>query len=156
MLQIVGSFNYLGILFNSNGNFSKSKKNLSDQSSKALFSLLSRCNFLNMPLDLLCELFDRMVVPVLHSSEAWGSGNIEITELVHLKFCKCILKLKKTTATCMVYGEVGRYPMDIQIKSRMIGYCGCYEFKTSSRNKDEMKCSSCQNNNRPGQGHNRN
>ena len=65
MLKIVGSVKYLDILFNFNGNFSKCKKDLSDQGSKALFSLLSKCNSLDIPLDLQCELIDTMVVSVL-------------------------------------------------------------------------------------------
>ena len=31
-------------------------------------------------------------------------------------------KLRKSTPICMIYAELGRNPIDIQIKSRMIGY----------------------------------
>ena len=78
---------------------------------------------LNIPLNLQYELCDRMILPMLLSgSKVLGSGNNEIIERVHLKFSKYILKLMKTIATCMAYGELGRYPLEIQIKSRMIGY----------------------------------
>ena len=60
---------YLGILFNFNGNLSKRKKDLSDQGSKALLSLLSKYNSLNIPLDLQCE-----PVADLRFGEGWGSG----------------------------------------------------------------------------------
>ena len=43
---------------------------------------------------------------------------------VHLKFCKYVLKLKKSTANCMVYDELGRFPIDVAIKTRMIGCWG--------------------------------
>ena len=52
-------------MFNFNGNFNKSEKDLTEQVSKAIFSLLSKCNRFNIIMDLECECFDRMVVPVL-------------------------------------------------------------------------------------------
>lgn len=46
----------------------------------------------------------------------------EVLEKVHLLFCKIILKCKLTTNTCMIYGELGRFPLDIVIKVRQLGY----------------------------------
>ena len=69
------------------------------------------------------DLFDKLVKPILlYGCEIWGSGNNDILEKVHLKFCKIILHLKATTPNCMVYGELGRYPLDIDIKLRNILY----------------------------------
>jgi hypothetical protein len=39
-----------------------------------------------------------------------------------LKFCKILLNLKSSTPNYMVYGELGRYPIDIDIKVRTISY----------------------------------
>ena len=50
----------------------------------------------------------------------YDTGNNNILEKVHLKFCKIILHLKATTPNCMIYGELGRYPLDIDIKLRNI------------------------------------
>ena len=49
----------------------------------------------------------------------WGSA----IERIHLKFCKRLLNLKQSATDSMVYGKLGRYPMEIQIKTRMITYC---------------------------------
>jgi hypothetical protein len=49
-------------------------------------------------------------------------ANESSTEKVHLKFCKIILHLKATTPNCMIYWELGRYPLDIDIKLRNILY----------------------------------
>jgi hypothetical protein len=57
-----------------------------------------------------------------HTLSIRGSGNNDILEKVHLKFCKIILHLKATTPNCMKYGELGRYPLDIDIKLRNILY----------------------------------
>ena len=46
----------------------------------------------------------------------------DIVESLHLEFCKYILKVKKCTPNYIVYGELGRTPMSINIKARMIGF----------------------------------
>ena len=51
-----------------------------------------------------------------------GFGKNDIIERVHLKFCKLLLRQKVSTPNFMVYGELGWYPLDIDIKVRMISY----------------------------------
>ena len=51
-----------------------------------------------------------------------GFGKNDIIETVHLKFCELLLRLKLSTPNFMVYGELGRYPLEIDIKVRMISY----------------------------------
>ena len=41
---------------------------------------------------------------------------------LQLRFYKSILRLKKSTPDIMVYGELGKYPVDINIKWRMLNY----------------------------------
>jgi hypothetical protein len=52
----------------------------------------------------------------------WGFSNNDIIEKVHLKFCKLLLHLKLSTPLYMIYGELGRYPLEIDIKSRIISF----------------------------------
>ena len=64
-----------------------------------------------------------MVKPIiLYACEVWGYGNNEILERVQLKFCKLLLKSKATTPSSKIYGELGRYPMEIDIKVIIISY----------------------------------
>ena len=58
----------------------------------------------------------------MYGCEIWGLDNNDILEKVHLKFCKIILHLKATTPNCMTCEELGRYPLDIDIKLRNISY----------------------------------
>lgn len=69
------------------------------------------------------DLLDKIVKPILlYGCEIWGFGKNDIIERVHLKFCKLLLRLKVSTPNFMVYGELGRYPLEIDIKVRMISY----------------------------------
>ena len=118
-LDIVDDYCYLGIQINFNGKFQKAiKKRL-----KTMFVLLSRINTLQIPIDISLELFYTLVAPILlYGAEVWGYANIEVIEKVHLQFCRAILKVSKTTPIAMVYGELGRFPLEIQIKIKIIAY----------------------------------
>jgi hypothetical protein len=59
---------------------------------------------------------------LLYGCEIWVFGNIDIIERVHLKFCKLILNLKKSTPNFMIYGELGIYPMSVYIELHMINF----------------------------------
>ena len=79
----------------------------------------------NISISCQLDLFDKLVKPILlYGCEVWGFGNNEISEPVRLKFCKVLLHLKTTTPNCIVYGELGRYPVENDIKLRMISYWG--------------------------------
>jgi hypothetical protein len=82
---------------------------------------------------LILDLFDKMVKPtLLYGCEIWGLGNIEIIERVHIKFCKLLLQLKNLTPTYMIYGELGSYPIVLDVKIRILsfwsklGFCGIF------------------------------
>ena len=70
------------------------------------------------------DLFDKVVKPtVLYGSEVSNFRNYHMVEKVHLKFCKLLLNLETSTAVnCVVYGELGRFPLSVDIKQRMISY----------------------------------
>ena len=64
-----------------------------------------------------------MAEPILlYGSEIWGYENIKIIEQVHLGFCKRILKVRSSTPNFMVHVELGRYPLEIRVKIRMISF----------------------------------
>lgn len=51
-----------------------------------------------------------------------GYENCDIIESVFLQFYKIVLCFKKSTFNNILYGELGRFPSNILIKSRMIGF----------------------------------
>ena len=57
---------------------------------------------------------------LLYGSDMWGFENIIDIERIHLQFCKRILHLSKSTPNYMVYGELGCFPLSINIKMRVV------------------------------------
>ena len=120
-IEIVDSYGYLGIIFNYNGSFKTGKKKLFDQAQKSLYCLYKKIQNICIPIDLQLKLFDSLVSPILtYSSEVWGFENKDSLERLHLQFCKTILKVRNSTPNYMVYGELGRFPLEIIIKRKMI------------------------------------
>ena len=95
--QVVEHFSYLGIMFSSTGKFSVTQQDLAHRGLRALFSIQGIAYGLIDPKpELLCMLFDRLVLPVLlYSCELWGFHTAVAVERVHLKFCKWVLKVSK-------------------------------------------------------------
>lgn len=124
-LEIVNEYKYLGILFCKNNSFAATKKYIAGQGTRAAYSLLSKARNMHLPVDLQLELFDKLVKPILlYGCEIWGFGNLDIIERVQLKFLKHVLKVKSCTPNYIVYGEVGVYPLKIDINARMVSYWG--------------------------------
>ena len=120
-LDIVYSYKYLGVHFNYNGKFTLAENDLCCKRSRAMFSLLRKCKQLQLPIDIQLQLFDVLVKPVvLYGCEVWAHEGTEVVEKLHLRFCKYILSLNKSTCTNMVYGELEITPLLLHAQSRMI------------------------------------
>ena len=123
IVEVVDEYVYLGTTFNYNNKFRKAQVKQINQARRAMYSLLSKTYQLHLPMDILIELFDQLVLPILlYGSEVWGFETIKDLELLHMKFCKQILNVRKNTANCMVLGELGRLKLEKYIESRMINF----------------------------------
>ena len=70
-----------------------------------------------------CKLFDSLVGSILnYSAEVWGHYQSKDIELVHCKFLRKVLNVKKSTNLDGLYGELCRYPMSISRQIIMIKY----------------------------------
>jgi hypothetical protein len=120
-IEIVSSYSYLVILFNYNGNFTIARKKLSEQAQKALYALYRKLRNISIPIDLQLKLFDSLIEPILlYSCEIWRFENLAILEKIHLQFLKKMLSVRSSTPSFMVYGETGRYPLEIKSKLRVL------------------------------------
>jgi hypothetical protein len=111
-IEVVDSFNYLGLTLNFNGKFTKSQSIIAEQGRKCMYHVLQICNNLSLNIESKLYVFDTYVSSVLnYGSEIWGFNPGHDIEKVHVDFCKRILYVKKCTPNQMVYGELGRVPM---------------------------------------------
>lgn len=64
-----------------------------------------------------------MVSPLLtYGAEVWGFHSAEDIERLHLKFCKRILKVGKSSSNAAAHGELGRFPLSYNRKLRILKY----------------------------------
>ena len=83
-LEVVDSYVYLGILFNYNGNHKRCIAKQVSQARKALYSMLSKVCRLKLPVDIQCDLFEKLVLPILlYGCEIWGCDDITQVEVFY-------------------------------------------------------------------------
>ena len=84
---------YLGVTFNYDGSFKKAIEKQITQARKAMYALLQKAKILRLPFDIIFELYEQCVIPVLlYGSEVWGFENLASVEIFHRKFFKLVLK----------------------------------------------------------------
>ena len=122
-IDICTDFKYLGVIFSRNRHFHQTKKHNFEQARKAMHVLFKRIRNLDIPIDLQLYLFDHVILPIaLYGCEIWGFENSQIIENLHNDFLRQIINLRKSTPIYMLHAELGRHPIQINIKSRMIGF----------------------------------
>ena len=92
-------------------------------SKNAMYDILNKGRVHNLSVSCHLDLFDKIIIPMLtYGSEIWGYENIDILEKVHVQFCKLLLNLKTSTPNFMLYGELGRYPLNITVKLNILSF----------------------------------
>ena len=122
-IEVVSDYKYLGVIFNYNGKFSKTIVEQSKRASQAMFNILKQRCKLNLDIETMFKLFDTCVLPIAtYGCEVWGFESLLALEKLHLRFCKILLNLKRSTCNPMVYGETGRYPVSCIVYDRMVRF----------------------------------
>ena len=122
-IDICTDFKYLDVIFSRNRHFHQTKKHNVEQARKAMHVLFKRIRNLDIPIDLQLYLFDHVILPIaLYGCEIWGFENSQIIENLHNDFLRQIINLRKSTPIYMLHAELGRHPIQINIKSRTIGF----------------------------------
>ena len=100
-IEIVNSFNYLGVLFSSGGSLNNTTKTTADKGLRAFMSLFNITRGLKIPVSIMHNLFDTSVLN--YGCEIRGYIKAENVEKVHRKFCKQLLAVKNSTDNLTVY-----------------------------------------------------
>ena len=94
-----------------------------EKQKKAMYLLYKRLYNLQIPTDLQIQLFKHTILPILlYGCEIWGFRNSQLIENVQNQFIRTITHLRKSTRIYMIYAELGIAPVEMHIKSRMIGF----------------------------------
>ena len=97
-IEVVKSFIYLGVLFTSGGSFQQATNTLVRAALRAMGSLINLTKDYDVPIHIVCNLFDSYVGSILkYNCEVWGFNQAENIERVHRKFCKKLLNVKTNT-----------------------------------------------------------
>jgi hypothetical protein len=122
-LEVVKSFKYLGTHLFKNGSWYRTQSRIAQYASYALHNLFIIFNQIELTNKDKCNLFDSLVGSVLnYNAPIWGNHESKAIELIHCKFLRKVLGVKKSTNLEGLYGEVGRVPMKIYRKLLMIKY----------------------------------
>ena len=122
-------YSYLGIVFKKNGCLKTAIAKLNSKALKAQFSI--KQNMYNANPSVLLKLYDTLIKPIsLYGVEVWNLHAINwkdktlndlmmednfLFENIHNRFCKHILKVNKSCTNMLVKGELGRYPLFINV-----------------------------------------
>ena len=130
-ISIVREYCYLGIKLNSIGKFTLALKQLSEKALHALYSIRRHLNIHKLKPALAMKIFNSMISPILlYNSEIWGAylkndfsnwDKLPI-EKVHLRFCKMYLGVGKKASNSASRGELGKFPLLINIFKRLLKY----------------------------------
>ena len=128
-IDVVKTFNYLGIILTENGQFTMASNDLKTKGMRALFKINSilKSQKINDYI-IKHKLFNSMVKPIiLYGCQVWSQELIHIeskdmskldgipSEQVHDKQCKYILSVRKHSSNIAARAELGRFPMYLNI-----------------------------------------
>ena len=114
-INVVNTYKYLGIYFSTGLSFTFACQDLSARAKKAVVAILnSMRKFQNNSINILFKLFDAQVQPIIqYGAEIWGIDKGKDIEHVHLFAMKRFLFVSGTTPNNIIYGELGRYPLNV-------------------------------------------
>ena len=123
IVEVKEEYVYLGVTFSCDGKFNKAIEKQVTQARKAMYALLHKAKILRLPFDIVLELYEHCVIPVLlYGSEVWGFENLHRLEIFHRQFLKLVLKTFKFTPSCMIYGETNTLDIRTKVDIRMVNF----------------------------------
>jgi hypothetical protein len=126
-VSITNEYKYLGTVFsNDKDTFKRNLVNQVEKTNNAIYALTSyiRNTVGHLQPNLALKMFDVQICPIMeYGSEVWFQNkNTANLEKIHLAYLKNTLKAKMSTSTIALYAELGRFPIALKLKCRIINY----------------------------------
>ena len=123
-LEVVNSYNYLGYLITTKISYEEACEELVRKSKGKILDIFKTMWSLgNINTSIFFQLYDCQIKPmVLYGSEIWGNFVSEILEASHLFALKRLLSVGEKTPNTLIYGETGRYAMNIDATISTVRY----------------------------------
>ena len=136
-VECVNQYKYLGIHFNNCGTFGPAINDLKIKARRAVFHLIKSINIYELGPKVALSLFDSLIKPILmYGSEVWGpcifnaSSETKLMtqltkfphETIMLSFARATMRVHKHTHNYAVRGELGIYPLGVDILARALKY----------------------------------
>ena len=121
-------YEYVGITFSTNKpTFKANYQNVREKSLRATYlarKLLYNALGNNAPISTQIKIFDTQIRPILeYGCEIWYPGSqIKLLESVQMKFLRRALGIKEQTSNLAVYGETGRFPLQLRQMELQLRY----------------------------------
>ena len=123
LLEDVQEFNYVGVVFNVSGLFHLNNQYVTGKALRASSMLLHNLFKYEVKPSIVLQVLDTFVGSVLTiGCPVWGFTKSKDIERVQMKFCKSVLGVKQTTSTTAIYGELGRFPFNINRLTAIVKY----------------------------------
>ena len=78
IVELVESYVYLGTTINYKGKLTHAMEKQINQAHRALFAIKTKKEKFNLPIDIVLDLFDKMILPILlYGCEIWGFEHLD-------------------------------------------------------------------------------
>ena len=123
-LEVTNEYKYLGLVFTSRLSSSIALRDLAQRGRAGVsrvFRILQKLSC--VPYKIFFKVFDTQIAPMLlYGAELWGTSDCCIIESVHRYAMKRFLNVSQCSPNVMLYGELGRYSLDINATMRSVKY----------------------------------
>ena len=154
-VEVVDTYQYLGINLKSSGSMQYAVSELCDKASRAWFSISNVLyKHKRLPVSRAFQLFDSLIKPIaLYGCEFWLPNILPKKsldskdallkfwenlpcEILNQKLCRLLLSVHKRCSRLAAIGELGRYPLFIS----SLKLCLKYEWQLNNNNQDSLVC----------------
>lgn len=129
-IEQTNSYTYLGLQISSTGNFCSAVKELKEKAKRAFYAI-KRSVKIQIPIRTWLKIFKSVIESIaLYGSEVWGpllltdwaKWDKNPIEILHVEFCKTILRVQRKSPNSACRAELGQYPLLINMQKRSIKF----------------------------------